>query len=437
VSGYYIYRDIQHEVEEISNAQQAQIARTIDRLISDALVANQQITTITTVPNIAESVNQNSLGHHYEGKIAYQVWDLEGNLLLMSENAPLNPLSSTTPGFSRMVYGADSWITFALYSNATKKWIYTAQNPEVRDELIVLLTQDQLTTMVFVNVLILFVVIIGVIVGTRPIGMLSKEIAKRDGANLNQITLPISRELVPIQQGVNRLLERIDETLKQEQSFSADLSHELRTPLAAIKIHAQNLELNETLSGDGQTSISRMSRAIDVMSKTTEQLLLLHSIDKSKRDLLLEEVGLYDIAKEVIALLPPDIHYKDDIELLGTNAYILGNRALINSLLRNLIENASKYSEKSSQIVVKISEENKMSTLEVIDNGPGMSDEEKENSIRRHYRVSDTQSYGSGLGLTIVQKIVDLHSGTLNFFDKENGNGLIVKVSLKASDMRN
>lgn len=437
VSGVYIYRDTQHEVEEIFNAQQAQIARTIDRLISDTLVANQQITMITTVPSIGESVTQNSFGHHYEEKIAYQVWDLEGNLLLMSENAPLHPLSSTTPGFSRMVYGADSWNIFALYSNATKKWIYTAQKSEAREELIALITRDQITTMVVVNVLILFVVIIGVIMGIRPIEVLSREISNRDGKNLSEITTPISKELLPIQKGINRLLKRIDEAMKKEKSFSADLSHELRTPLAAIKVHAQNLELKETVSEDGRVSIARMNNAIDNMSKTIEQLLLLHSIDNRKHELLQEEVGLYDLAKEVITLLPTEIHRKNDIELVGNNTYILGNRSLTSSLIRNLIENASKYSSKSSAIVVSVFEESEKSILEVVDSGPGMSSKEKENSIKRHYRVSDTQSYGSGLGLTIVQKIVDLHSGSLEFKDRENEKGLVVRVSVKSLGAEN
>ncbi|MFL0799472.1 MAG: sensor histidine kinase N-terminal domain-containing protein [Agarilytica sp.] len=434
VSGYYIYRDTQDEVEEIFNAQQAQVARTIDQLITDTMISDRRATSITKVPTIDEPADHSILGHHYEKKIAYQVWDVNGNLLLMSENAPLHPLSATAPGYSHIEYDNSSWHIFALYSNSAKKWIYTAQKAEAREELIELITRDQLVTMLVVSVLIIVVVVIGVIFGTRPIEMLSREIAIRDGNNLDEIDMPISKELLPIQHGVNRLLGRIDETLKQEKSFNADLSHELRTPLAAIKIHAQNLELKETLSEDGRLSISRMGRGINNMSKTIEQLLLLNSIDKNKRELMREEVGLYELAKDVIALLPSEMHKKHNIELVGTNAYVLGNRTLLNALLLNLIENASKYSNEGSHILVNTSENNNAAILEVIDTGPGMTEDQKENSIKRHYRVSDTQSYGSGLGLFIVKKIVDLHLGSLAFLDRENEEGLIARVSLKKLD---
>ncbi|WP_049721770.1 sensor histidine kinase [Gilvimarinus polysaccharolyticus] len=431
VSGYYIYRDTQDEVEELFDAQQAQIARTIDQLITDTEISDRQTTSIIKVPNIVEQKDHNTLGHHYEKKIAYQIWDLQGNLLLMSENAPLHPLSATAPGYSRTEYGNESWYIFALYSNSTKNWIYTAQKSEVRDELIELITRDQLISMLAVSVLIILVVIIGVMLGTRPITILSREIASRDGNNLEVIAISMSKELLPIQRGVNRLLERIDATLKQEKSFNADLSHELRTPLASIKVHAQNIELKESLSDEGRLSITRMSRGIDNMSKTIEQLLLLNSIDANKRDLLQEEIGLYDLAKEVITLLPVDIHKKNDIELTGKNTFTVGNRALMSTLLRNLIENASKYSEKGSPIVVNTAETEKNAVIEVIDSGPGMTQEQKENSVTRHYRVSDTQNYGSGIGLSIVKKIVDLHSGSFAFVDKEDVAGLIARVYME------
>lgn len=431
VSGYYIYQHTQHEVEEIFNAQQAQVARIIDQLITDTAISDRQNTSITTVPILEELIDQNTLGHHYEKKIAYQVWDLEGNLLLMSENAPLHPLSATAPGFSRTEYSGEIWHIFALYSNSAKKWIYTAQKSEARDELITLITRDQLVTMLIVSILILLVVTISVLVGTAPISVLSREISNRDGNNLDIIATPISKELQPIQKGVNRLLERIAETLNQEKSFNADLSHELKTPLAAIKIHAQNLELKETLSEEGRLSLIRMGRGVDNMSKTIEQLLLLNTIESKKGGLMQDEVGLHDLAKEVLALLSPEIHKKNEIELTGDNVYVRGSRTLLGILVRNLVENASKYSDNHSSIVVTTQDTGGAAVIEVRDYGPGMTDEQKHNSVKRHYRVSDTQAYGSGLGLAIVEKIVGLHSGELIFLDRENAAGLIVRVMLK------
>ncbi|WP_027331068.1 sensor histidine kinase [Marinimicrobium agarilyticum] len=434
VSGYYIYRHTQEEIEEIFNAQQAQVARTIEQIIADTAISDRQDTSVSSVPDIDDLLGHGAQGHHYEKKIAYQVWDLEGNLLLMSENAPLYPLAATAPGFSRTEYDGDVWHIFSLYSNLTQKWIYTAQKSEARDELIELITGDQLLTMLVVTFLILLVVPLGVILGTRPISVFSREIATRDGKNLDPIALPVSKELYPIKKGVNRLLERIDEALKQEKSFSADLSHELRTPLAAIKVHAQNLELKEVVSDEGRLSLARMTRGVENMSKTIEQLLLLNSIGSRKLELLQEEVGLYDLAKEVLSLLPQQIHRKNEIELVGRNVFVLGNRSLIAALIRNLVENASKYSDEKANIVVAVRTEGNLAVLEVIDSGPGMTNEQKRNSTKRNFRVSDTQTYGSGLGLAITQKIVDLHAGELRFLDREDAQGLVVQVTFRKLD---
>lgn len=429
LSGYYIYQHTQEEIEEIFNAEQAQVARIIDQLITDTAVFDAKETSITQVPNI-QGNNTSQLGHHYEQKIAYQVWDLDGNLLLMSENAPLYPLSATVPGFSQIQYGDKAWHIFALYSNTAKKWIYTAQNHEARDELIELITRDQIRSMLLVNFLVLVVVVIGVIAGTQPILVLSRELSTRDGSNLNSIDIVLSKELHPIQQSINHLLKRINITLHQEKSFNADLSHELRTPLAAIKIHAQNIELKETLSKEGQRSLTRMISGVDIMSKTIEQLLLLSNIESQKHTHMHEEVGLLDLAKATFTLLPSQMHQRNDIELEGDNVFVQGNRVLLGVLVRNLIENASKYSDENTPITVTIKQEHTSAIIDVADRGPGMTDTQKTNAIQRRYRVSDTQHYGSGLGLSIAHKIVELHHGKLRFTDQKSGSGLVASVQL-------
>ena len=434
ISGYSIYIHTQKEVEEIFNAQQALIARTINQLISDAGISDIEEGRFFQELGAAEKQSSIALAHQYEKKIAYQVWDLEGNLLLMSDNAPLHPLSATAPGLSRTEYQGEIWNIFALYSNSAKKWIYTAQKSEAREELIQLITQDHLISMLVVSVLIFIIVVGGVMIGTRPINRLSREIAKRNGTHLQAITIPISEELRPIQEGVNRLLMHIDEKIKQEKSFSADLSHELRTPLAAIKIHAQNIELRETLSAAGKRSVESMSRGINNMSKTIEQLLLLNSIEVSQATLMREVIDLYELAKEVLSLMPSEIHRKNDIELRGEHVHVLGNQALLVSMIRNVLENASKYSDNNSKIIIQTLEEGTSIVLEVIDSGPGMSDEQKNNAIKRHFRVADNHTYGSGLGLSIVQRIVDLHNAKLTFLDRENEPGLITRVSFMKVD---
>ncbi len=429
VAGGYIYHHTRSEIVEIFDAEQAQVARIIDQLISETSISDGHSVSISSVPDIQGS-QFTQLGHEYERKIAYQVWDLEGNLLLMSENAPYHPLATTASGFSKTEYEGKTWHIFSLYSNSEKKWIFTAQLGETREELIELITVDQLVSMFVVNVLVLVVVVSGVIFGTRPIETLSQELSNRDGGNLAKINIPVSKELLPIKESVNRLLERVEGALHQEKAFSADLSHELRTPLAAIKIHAQNIELRENLSEESVHSLKRMIAGIDVMSKTIEQLLLLGKIEAESHSMMQEEVPLLSLLKNLFTILPSQLHQKNELELSGEDVSVLGSHALLTALFRNLIENASKYSDAGTAITISVAATGNQATVEIADSGPGMTDEQKVNSIKRHYRVSDTQSYGSGLGLAIALKIVELHKGSLTFKDPISGKGLIALVSI-------
>ncbi len=422
VFGMYIYDHTHEEMEEVFNAQQAQLARTIDSLITNTPIIESDHSIVSKVPFVDESAYSATIGHHYERKIAYQVWDLSGNLLLMSENAPLHPLAATAPGFSQINYNETSWHIFALYSVKTEMWIYTAQREEARDELIELITKDYLIAISTVNILILAIVIFGVIFGTRPITHLSRELTERSGSNLSPLTLDTGQELEPIKNAINQLLERVEHTLTQEKNFNADLAHELRTPLAAIKIHTQNIELKEQLSDETSQSLGKVVKGVEQMSHTIEQLLLLNKLESKKNNMTKEEVGLHDLAKETISLLPSNILAQYDFELKGSNPFIQGNNALLGTMLRNLLENAYKYSPPDSHILVSTGDSEGSAFMIVTDNGPGMTDKQKENAIERHYRVSDTQSYGSGLGLSIVQKIVALHRAELSFQDGDKNS---------------
>lgn len=432
-AGSYIYHHTQNEIKEVFDAEQAQVARIIDQLISETSISDWQDLSISLVPDIQGS-HYTQLGHEYERKIAYQVWDLEGNLLLLSENAPYYPLAANASGFSKTEYEGRTWHIFSLYSNTQKKWIFTAQLGETRDELIALITVDQLVSMFVVNILVLVIVVVGVIFGTRPIEALSRELALRDGGNLSKIDIPLSKELLPIKDSVNRLLERVEGALHLEKSFSADLSHELRTPLAAIKIHAQNIELKESLSEESAHSLRRMIAGIDIMSKTIEQLLLLGKIEAESHSMMQERVGLLSLLKNLFTMLPAQLHKKNELELSGEDVSVLGSYALLTALFRNLIENASKYSGEGTKISIKLGKKEGEAIVEITDCGPGMTDEQKVNSIKRHYRVSDTQAYGSGLGLAIALKIVELHKGALEFKDPSSGKGLVAFVTIPCID---
>jgi Signal transduction histidine kinase len=444
-AGYYIVVDTKEELTELFNAEQAQLARIIDSIIARGISSPEDIASIADVANINEDRYSNS-GHHYEKKLAFQVWDKEGNLWMMSRNAPLYPLSAQTPGFSKIQYGDAVWHIFSLYSSASSSWIYTAQRAEVRDELIGLIILDLLIPLLFITLIVIAVVTICVHLGTLPIKRFTAALQERDDTNLASLDTQLPAELEPIRHAVNNLLRQVNEALNRERSFNADAAHELRTPLAALRVHAQNLQLGQQVSGETANAVNKIILSIDKMVHTVEQLLLLNRLDAHRLYDLADSVNLASLTRETIAELPAAALSDYDFELQTPTSTttsrdeaseeewneavlsIRGNHNLLRNLVRNLIENAYKYSAHNTAIKIAIEISDKYLTLTVIDQGPGMTDEQKANATDRFYRVSDRQQYGTGLGLSIVMRIVTLHKAELSFNDNPDGHGLACSV---------
>lgn len=431
ISIMFIVHHTHAEIAEIFGAQQAQLARTINQVIHDLESDNTLTSSVSPVPQFLDEDHENQFGHYYEQKIAYQIWDLDGNLLLRSANAPLEPLNQTKKGFQTVKIQDTNWHVFGVFSDVTKRWIYTAQNQESREELVNYIVRDYVFNLMLINSVVILILALGVVYGLKPIQAFSKALRQKNADHLEPIDVAFCEELIPIQNNVNLLLHRLEKTLAQEKAFNADVSHELRTPLAAIKIHGHNIQQQEPLTAAGQNAIQRILDAIDDMTEIIEQLLLLDRLESASTATTL--IDLHHLAKQVLAGLPETMHDTHPFELLGERSYIQGHEALLNLLIRNLVENSVKYSAANTPIIISISSTQSEVKLEVIDQGPGMTEEQKTNALKRRYRVSDSQTYGSGLGLSIAQKIVNLHAGQLAFLDTPTGSGLQVNVRFHPS----
>ncbi len=425
---FYIYHDATEEIEELFNAEQAQLARMIDTILERGLLPEEQNSMVVDVPALSDSTHS-AVGHHYEEKLAFQVWDSEGNLWMMSRNAPLYPLSAQTPGFSKVNYGGSVWYIFSLYSAKSNSWIYTAQLEEVRSELIDLIVHDQLIPLLVANIVILLIVIFSVQYGMRELEKFSQAVKGRGSHDLSSIDLELPKELEPIKSSVNSLLKQIQVALDKEKSFNADAAHELRTPLAAMRVHTQNLDLMGKLDNEASGSLKKIILSIDKMSHTIEQLLFLNRLVGYKHYVLDEKVDLHRLARVVISELPSDTLSEYDFSVDGVSASIKGNENLMHNLIRNLVENAYKYSPSGSKVIVRTSVVASSAVVEVIDFGPGLNDEQKKRVLERYYRISDNQNYGTGLGFSIVSRIVELHGGVLKLEDNDSGAGLVTRIS--------
>ncbi|HDX4049553.1 TPA: two-component system sensor histidine kinase PmrB [Enterobacter soli] len=257
---------------------------------------------------------------------------------------------------------------------------------------------------------------------TRPLNQLRDSLANRSADNLTPLPMYSDMEEIgAVTTSLNQLLARLDHTIQQERLFTADAAHELRTPLAGIRLHLELMAQGG--SAQAKTLISR----IDQLMHTVEQLLMLARAGQAMAS------GHYDTlvwTENIIAPLGLEHEAKEHKVIWPEKSplTVQGDAVLLRLMLRNLLENAARYSPTGTTITVRVTQQDDGTEVSVIDQGPGI-DEAHRQSITEPFRRLDQRYGGSGLGLSIVQRIVQLHHGKLKL---ENGpeGGLIASCWL-------
>lgn len=245
---------------------------------------------------------------------------------------------------------------------------------------------------------------------TRPLNRLRTSLANRSADNLTPLPMYSDmEEMVAVTNSLNQLLARLSHTIQQERLFTADAAHELRTPLAGIRLHL------ELMANSGVQQAPMLLERIDQLMHTIEQLLMLsragQALASGHYDTLNWQRDIISPLKmemeEMVASREQSIIWPKESENI-----VQGDAVLLRLMLRNLLENASRYSPVKSNITVSLTAEGNGATLAVSDQGPGI-DEEHRQTITDPFRRMDQRYGGSGLGLNIVQRIVQLHHGKL------------------------
>lgn len=231
---------------------------------------------------------------------------------------------------------------------------------------------------------------------------------------------------------LNEFLLRIRYDSERNKRFSADAAHELRTPLTALKTQAQ-LALEMSDPQEQKRAIENVAISVNRSIHVVQQLLTLSRLDHESKLNDVTLVNLEKICAEMIAFIYPIALEKDiDIELYNhaKKPCIMGNDASLGILLRNLLDNAIRYSNTQGKIYVNIEETEDAILLNIIDDGPGIPEEYKERVFDRFFRILGTRQMGSGLGLAIVKQITELHKATISL-ENAKERGLSVNISFK------
>lgn len=257
----------------------------------------------------------------------------------------------------------------------------------------------------------------------RPIDRLAEAVGRRGPRDLRPVRHPAPAELAPLVTALNSFIGRLRGTLSQTETFIAEAAHHIRTPLAVMRNDAE-LALRQSGDEDTRIRLRGLIRSADDAARSAGQLLdhatVLYRADQADW----AAVDLADLTRAVVARLAPAAEMKDiDLHLAITGSLPSeGDVVLIEAALRNILDNAIKYSPDETAINIDATANGAMAQITVCDRGRGLegiSHDRLKRRFRRGANVADVA--GSGLGLTIVEEAAGAMGGSFALTPREGG----------------
>lgn len=364
-------------------------------------------------------------------RIQFQIWDNQGNLLISSEGAPKKPFAVGKSGFSDKVVHAVPWRVFTTYSIVSGYRVEVAERYNVRKELEGRITQDSVFVMLITYPFLGLLVWIIIGRGLDSIKKVTREIRRRAPTHLAPLEfVGVPKEIQPFIDELNELFLRLREGFEREKRFAADAAHELKTPLAALRTYSQ-LAMKSKTEDERNAALEKIISSVKRSTHIVQQLLTLSRMVPEASLSELQDLDLRAIATEIISDLVPKAVKKDtEIEFVAQEDAVemQGSETAIGILVRNLVDNAIRYTPAGSSVKVEVMQRPNSAVLIVTDNGPGIPKELRARVFERFFRVLGTSASGSGLGLGIVQQIAQLHKARVILDTPESGQGLEVTV---------
>ena len=413
----YSYFDTRHEVNRLLDAHLAQSASMI------VAQAGHDLGEI-------DLEHAPQLGEHSR-RVAFQIWERGGVLRLHSTNAPQARLSPREEGFSRVKIGGNGWRVYSTWDDERRFLVQVGERDEAREEIAAGVARNLLVPLVFALPVLGLLAWLVIARALAPLRALGREVEAREPGNLGELAAEDEpAEVVPLVRSLNALFGRVGGLIERERRFTADAAHELRTPLAAIKTQAQ---VASAAPDDAKRrhALDNVVAGSDRAARLVEQLLTLARLEPDQFKERVRPCDLREIARNTIAELAPGaLERGTEIELdAEAAAPVEGHPELIAALLRNLIDNAVRYGPAGG--IVRV--ETHGASVSVTDQGPGIPPEESARVGERFYRIVGTEPSGSGLGLSIVERIATLHGAQVALGEGPGGRGLRVTVAFRAS----
>ena len=358
--------------------------------------------------------------------VACEIRLLRGSIVARTANSP-EQLGVAAAGYRTRMIDGERWRSFTLEENGVR--VTTADRVDRREQLLRGLVAAAAIPVLIATVGSLLALWFGVRTGLAPLESIRSALAAREPDALHPVpNARVPVELSPLVAAINALLARVGGALERERRFTGDAAHELRTPLTAVKTHIQVARLSHDADGK-ELALQHAEQAVRRLQHTIEQLLMLARLDGPFLFDDDEAAGAASVAHAALAQIAPDLTRQVAVATECPDGVLAMPAALAVTALRNLLDNAIRYSPPDSEVLLRFEAGGGSIVFYIEDRGSAMSAQESARAVERFWRNGRGQ--GSGLGLSIVEAIASRFGGALRFSARPGG-GLVAQLRLPA-----
>ncbi len=356
--------------------------------------------------------------------LAFAIYTPDGRMVLNDgENGRDIPYHYRRDGFDngQLNDDNDEWRFLWLTAPDGKYRVVVGQEHEYRQEMALDVVRSQFTPWLVALPIMLLVLIVLLSCELRPLKKLSQTLrARTPDATDRLATQGVPIEVRPVVDALNQLFARTQAMMARERRFTSDAAHELRSPLTALKVQTEVAQLSLDDPQAQAKALTQLHAGIDRASRLVEQLLTLSRLDSLESLDDVEPLNMADLLQSVVM----DSYHPAQqagieirLNILDPQVTRTGQQLLLSLLVRNLLDNAVRYSPRGSRVEVTLDTH----SVIVRDNGPGIAPDALTRIGERFYRPPGQDQTGSGLGLSIVKRIAALHRMTVTLGNGQDG----------------
>ncbi|WP_144838420.1 quorum sensing histidine kinase QseC [Leclercia adecarboxylata] len=356
--------------------------------------------------------------------LAFAIYTPDGRMVLNDgENGRDIPYHYRRDGFDngQLNDDNDEWRFLWLTAPDGKYRVVVGQEHEYRQEMALDVVRSQFTPWLVALPIMLLVLIVLLSRELRPLKKLSQTLrARTPDATDRLATQGVPIEVRPVVDALNQLFARTQAMMARERRFTSDAAHELRSPLTALKVQTEVAQLSLDDPQAQAKALTQLHAGIDRASRLVEQLLTLSRLDSLES---LDDVEPFNMADLLQSVVMDSYHPAQQagieirLNILDPQVTRTGQQLLLSLLVRNLLDNAVRYSPRGSRVEVTLDTH----SVIVRDNGPGIAPDALTRIGERFYRPPGQDQTGSGLGLSIVKRIAALHRMTVTLGNGQHG----------------